>query len=335
MKSLTPLEVSKLVGGELVNSHSFKLDEVNSLKYASKSSISFFLNKIYFEDLNKSKAGLILVGEDFVIEDDKTYLKHPSASLAFSQLTDYFAPEVARYPKFIHPTAVLGEGIFIGKGVHIGAYVTIEDGCKIGASTVILPHTYIGRNTEIGEGAFIYSNVSLIEYSVVGARCILHSGCVIGSDGFGFISGKSGHTKIRQTGNVVLGDDVEIGAGSTLDRARFASTIIGKGTKIDNLVHIAHNVELGEHCFLAAQVGIAGSTIIGDFVQMGGKSGAIGHLKIGDYSSIAVGTIVTRDVPANSYMVGILPATNKREHVARITAHKKVESLAKELRDKI
>ena len=200
----------------------------------------------------------------------------------------------------------------MGDNVAIGPYVVIEPGATIGSGATIMAHCYIGYSAAVGGQSLLYPSVTIRELVQVGSRVIIHSGTVIGSDGFGFVPGRGGHTKIPQIGTVVIGDDVEIGANTAIDRATTGATTIGKGTKIDNLVHIAHNVHIGEHCFIAGQTGIAGSARIGNFVTFAGQSGAVGHITIGDGATIAGRAAVIGNVAPGETVSGY-PARPHRE----------------------
>jgi UDP-3-O-[3-hydroxymyristoyl] glucosamine N-acyltransferase len=215
-----------------------------------------------------------------------------------------YGPKAVPPPPGIHPTAVIGERVTLGQQLTIGAYVVIADGAVIGDRTVIYPHVYIGNETVLGTDCLIYPQVSIRERCQLGHRVILHSGVVIGSDGFGYASVEGVHHKIPQVGTVVVEDDVEIGANTCLDRARFGRTRIGKGTKIDNLVQIAHNVETGHHCIIVGQAGVAGSTKLGDHVTLAGQCGISGHLQIGDHAIVTGKAGVSKNVPPRAVVRG-------------------------------
>jgi UDP-3-O-[3-hydroxymyristoyl] glucosamine N-acyltransferase len=214
------------------------------------------------------------------------------------------APNGIRHPKGIHPTAVIGKEVILGKDVAVEPYVVIDDHAVIEDSTIIYMGVYVGHHTRIGKDCLIYPHVTIRERVTVGDRVIIHSGSVIGSDGFGFSTVKGAHHKIPQIGTVIIEDDVEIGANVTIDRARFDKTWIKKGTKIDNLVQIAHNVIIGENSVIVSQTGISGSTEIGNNVTLAGQSGIVGHITIGDNAVIAAQSGVTKSVPANTCVSG-------------------------------
>jgi UDP-3-O-[3-hydroxymyristoyl] glucosamine N-acyltransferase len=204
----------------------------------------------------------------------------------------------------VHPNAVIGKNVSLGKDVAIGPYAVVADNVSIGEKTVIYSGCYIGHHTKIGSETLIYPNVSIRERTTIGSRVIIHSGTVVGSDGFGFATIKGMHHKIPQIGTVVIEDEVEIGANVTIDRARFDKTFIGKGTKIDNLVQIAHNVAIGENSIVVAQAGISGSTVIGKGVTLAGQAGLVGHITVGDGAIVAAQAGVTKSIPPNTLVSG-------------------------------
>jgi UDP-3-O-[3-hydroxymyristoyl] glucosamine N-acyltransferase len=229
-------------------------------------------------------------------------VEDPSSS--FSKLASIFIDVRSVHPQGIHPTAVIAEGVNLGQNVSIGAYAVVEAGVSIGDHTVVYSGCFIGSNTKIGAQCLIYPHVSIRENISIGQRVIIHSGAVIGSDGFGFVQVDGKHQKIPQIGTVLIGDDVEIGANVTIDRARFDKTVIGRGTKIDNLVQIAHNVIIGEHCVIVSQTGISGSSELKDRVILAGQVGVAGHLTIGEGSVVAAQSGVSKSIPAGGKFFG-------------------------------
>lgn len=213
----------------------------------------------------------------------------------------------------IEQGAVFHETSSVGENVYVGAFTCVSENVKIGDESQIYPHVYIGKNVKIGKNCIIYSGVRIYDYCVVGDDCVIHSNTVIGSDGFGFQPTKDGYQKIPQLGNVVLGDHVEIGSNCSIDRGTIGSTIIGKGTKIDNLIQIAHNVKIGENNVIAAQAGIAGSTIIGDWNQIGGQVGVVGHIQIGNQVKIQAQSGVNSSAKDGEVLYGS-PAINASEY---------------------
>ncbi len=333
MKKLTCQEVAEITGGTLVNpSKEIIIDSVASLEEAKSNQLTFLGNDKYAPQVISSKAGVILIPENFATPNDKCYVICKNPSAAFSQIIDIFAPEPIKFPPGIHPSAVIAEDATIGEGCHIAANVTILPKAKIGNSTVICAGTVIGHEAVIGDNCLLYPNVTVRERCVIGNRVIIHSGTAIGSDGFGFIPGAQGHKKIPQVGIVLIEDDVEIGSCVCIDRARFGTTKIGKGTKIDNLVQIAHNVEIGPHCFIVSQSGIAGSSKLGKFVIMAAQGGITGHVQVGDGVVMAGRIGVTKDIPAGEKVFGF-PAVSKKEFVMQSVRLKKVDKLEQEINE--
>src|SRR3989442_13749199 len=218
----------------------------------------------------------------------------------------------ARSAPGISPQAVLGEGTRLGRDVSIGPFVVLGRGCIVGGRAALLPGVVLGDEVRVGEDSVLHPGVVVYSRSVLGARVIVHASSVVGSDGFGYAEAGGAGAKIPQVGNVVIEDDVEIGACTTIDRATFGSTVVGRGTKIDNLVQIAHNVTIGEDSILVAQSGIAGSTRLGRGVILAGQSGAAGHLSIGDRSVVGAKSAVLQDVPPGAFVVGHPPADHRR-----------------------
>lgn len=287
---LTAYELAKIVSGEFIGSNDIILTGVNSLSNAKENEISFLGNLKYLQDALTSKAGVIFVtfDTDVLKFKDKNIIKVENPQYSYSIVLSLIEKErLEEIEKKVHSSAFISSDAVIGSSAYIGQNVVVESGAKIGNNAKIFPNVYIGKNVVIGDDCLVYPNVVIREGTIIGNRVIIQPGAVIGGDGFGFanISGKI--HKIPQIGCVKIGDDVEIGANTTIDRATFDSTKIGNGTKIDNLVQIAHNVEIGEICIIVAQVGIAGSTHIGNNVTIAGQTGLVGHLKIGNNVAIA------------------------------------------------
>jgi UDP-3-O-[3-hydroxymyristoyl] glucosamine N-acyltransferase (EC 2.3.1.-) len=242
------------------------------------------------------------------------------------------SPEDTKHPKGIHKTAIIAKSVKLGKGVAVGPFCVIEEGAQIGDRSVIYASCYIGYKTKIGKDCLIYPKISIRDKITIGDRVIIHGGTVIGSDGFGFATVKGLHHKIPQIGTVVIEDDVEIGANVTIDRARFDKTIIGRGTKIDNLVQIAHNVVVGENSIIVAQAGISGSTVIGNNVTLAGQAGLVGHITIGDGAIVAAQAGVTKSVPPNT-MVSGYPAREHESARKVIACVQRLPELVETIRD--
>lgn len=296
-------EIAQTVNGEVVGDENTVITGVCGIKEAGPGDITFLANPKYAALMEITQASAIITSR-YVKPLNKPIIRTDNPSLAFVKIVSLVAPDELKRPAGIHPTAILGKDVKLGKKVGIGAYVVIEDGVSIGDETIIYPNSFIGHSTSIGCGCLIYSHVSIRERISIGNRVIIHSGAVIGSDGFGFVKVEGVHQKIPQIGIVQIEDDVEIGANVTIDRARFDKTIVGRGTKIDNLVQVAHNVVIGEGSIIAAQAGISGSTQLGRGVVLAGQVGLVGHINIGDGAIVAAQSGVSKSVPAGTTVWG-------------------------------
>ena len=275
-----------------------EIEGLGTLKNADKNRLSFFDNPKYLADLRQTKAGAVLVAPRFAEEV-------PQSSVAL--VTDEPYLKLALASGLFAPSPMRSEGAepIIGEGTTIGANVTLGKDVKIGRNVTIMPGCYLGDDVSVGDDTLLYPNVVVYHGCRIGARCIVHAGSVIGSDGYGFAHTKTGeHVKLHQLGRVVIEDEVEIGANCAIDRGALEATIIKKGTKIDNLVHMAHNCEVGPHALLTAQVGLSGSTKLGRNVVMGGQSGTAGHLEVGDFATIAARGGVTKSLEGGKTYAG-------------------------------
>jgi UDP-3-O-[3-hydroxymyristoyl] glucosamine N-acyltransferase len=299
---ITLAEIVKIAGGEVVGDAGILITGISGIKEARPGDLTFLANPKYATAAKKTEASAILVGRGVLIEG-KTVIQTDNPSLAFSKVIDLVKDAVPK-PFGIHPTAVVAPSAVIGDGVALGPHVVIEENVKIGKNTVICAGTYIGYKASVGENTFIYPNVTIREEVVIGKDVIIHSSTVVGSDGFGYIQINDEHMKVPQLGNVVVEDNVEIGACVTIDRARFDHTRIGKGTKIDNLVQIAHNVQVGENALIIALAGIAGSASIGKNAIIAGQVGVAGHVTVGDRAVVAAQSGITKDVDPGAMMFG-------------------------------
>ena len=303
---------------------------VSSLEKAREGELVFLTHRKYRTLLDKSRASaaIIPLKEKY---DRIPVIKSENPHLAFIKVVELFF-EPYRPGAGIHPSAQVSHSAKIGKDVSIGAFAYIGDEVEIGAKTVIFPFVAIYPKVRIGRDTVIHSHVSIREEVQIGNRVIIHNGAVIGSDGFGFLQDKDRlHIKIPQVGTVIIEDDVEVGANTTIDRAALGETIIKKGTKIDNLVQIAHNVEIGPDSILAGQVGISGSTKIGKNVLMGGQVGVADHVRIGDNVMVVAKTGVAKDIPANSIVAGV-PHMDFKDWKKSSISLPKLHELVKEIR---
>jgi UDP-3-O-[3-hydroxymyristoyl] glucosamine N-acyltransferase len=319
---ITVSELAALVGGQLASGAdgSAKISGAAALSEAVPGEVTFFGNPKYLPQFRASKATAALVPTAFVEEVAALCIRCENPTLAFSKVVEKFAPPSVHFAPGVHPTAVVAAGVRLGAGVSIQPYAVIEEDASIGEGTVIGTHCYIGHGAHIGGGCHIHPRVTVGFRCKVGDRVILHTGVVLGSDGFGFEFQGGRHVKIPQIGIVQVDDDVEIGANSTVDRARFGRTWIGEGTKIDNLVQIAHNVVIGKHCILCSMVGVSGSTKIGDSVTLAGQVGTVGHVEIGDGVTVGAQSGVSKSLPEKQIYMGspAVPAREWKEQVAHI-----------------
>lgn len=301
-------QLAALVGGELVSGAG---DEIitgpAALDAAQPGEISFFANPRYAADLRATNASAVLVPREFAGESPAALLRVDNPSAAFECVTAELRHETAPPPPGIHPSAVVHPGAEVSPEATIGELVVVMPGAVVGPRSIIMSGCHLGAGARLGAECLLHPHVVVREGCLVGDRVILHSGVVVGSDGFGYDSSSGRHRKIAQSGIVVVENDVEIGANTTIDRARFGRTVIGEGTKIDNLVMIAHNVVIGKHCIICAQAGVAGSSRLGDYVIVAGQAGIVGHIKIGDGAIIGAQAGVSNDVEPGAKVVGSPP----------------------------
>lgn len=317
----TVAEVAKWIGGQVDGDGTVEISELEKIEIAGPGQLSFLANPKYLKFIETTNASAVLVDLEFP-KSTKTLIRIKNPYFAFLKIAERLYPGVPGVEPGIHSSAVISETTAIGENEAIAANVVIGNNCKIGKNAKIYPSVVIGDEVEIGDNVILYANVSIRERCKLGNNIIIHMGAVIGSDGFGFAFDEGKYHKLPQMGNVVIEDDVEIGANTTIDRATLGETIIRKGAKIDNLVQIAHNVEIGPHTAIAAQTGISGSTKIGQYVRLGGQAGLVGHIKIGDNAAVGAQAGVTKSIPGNVYVSGY-PA---REHMK---AKREEASLAK------
>ena len=303
---LTLANLALKLNGDIVGDREIKLNNIAKIEYAKKGDITFLSNKKYLPWLKKTKASLIIVNKDFDIKMYKSlnFLCVEDSYLAFNQLLQLFNEVKKTQPK-ISEYSLVQKSSSVGKNVHIGNFSVVGKNCNISDSVVINDNVTIGNNISIGSNTILNAGVRVCDDTKIGDNCIIHSNSVIGSDGFGFAPNNNGqYIKTPQIGNVIIGNNVEIGSCTTIDRATIGSTIIHEGVKIDNLVQIAHNVEIGKNTVIAAQSGVAGSTKIGKNCQIGGQVGFSGHLNIGNNVKINGGSGVFSNLKDNSVVRG-------------------------------
>ena len=314
-------EIVDLVAGEFEGDRNQTVNSVGPLSSAANGQLSFLSNRKYVAELMATKAGAILVPKKLEGCDSR-WIRVDDPYFAFAKImTRWFSNRPTL--KGISAHAVVAESAKLGENVALGHFAVVGENVVIGRNVTIFQNVSIEAGSVIGDDCIIYPNVVIYDGTRIGDRCIIHSGVVIGSDGYGFATHGGKHHKIPQIGIVRIENDVEIGAGTTIDRAALGETVIGEGTKIDNLVQIGHNVKVGKHCLLVSQVGIAGSTELGDYVAVAGQSGFSGHLKIGNRVQVAAKSAVLEDVPDDTKVMGS-PAVPFTEFARRHAALKKL-----------
>ncbi|QQY07846.1 MAG: UDP-3-O-(3-hydroxymyristoyl)glucosamine N-acyltransferase [Candidatus Xiphinematobacter sp.] len=321
-------KVAQLVNAEVpLSSAAVEIYGVSAVEDAGSSDVTFLGNLKYLRALRSSRAAAVLVPMNFEGSVPPILLRVENPTTAFGKLIDFFSePDLAPYTPGIHRLACVAEGACISPGVSIQPFAIVEPGAQIGAETIIGAHCYIGQKVTIGEKCLLYPRVSILARCLVGNRVILHPGVVLGSDGFGFEYLRGEHIKLPQRGIVQVDDDVEIGANTTVDRARFGRTWIQKGVKVDNLVQIAHNATVGECSILCGQAGIAGSARIGRRVTIAGQAGINGHIEIGDGAIIAAKSGVVKSASPKEVLIGV-PARPIRAYKRRLFHVERLEKL--------
>ena len=330
-------EIAEILGGEIRGDGEVEITGAAGIYEAHEKEITFLTGTKLARELKKSPAGAVIV-KDFNTEIEKPQVKVKNPHFAFAKLLGYFYSKPLEY-RGISKNAFISEDAEIGQNVSIYDFAYISGKAKIGAGTVIFPGAFIGEECHIGENCIIYPNVNLMEKTVIGNRVIIHPNTVVGSDGFGYVFEEGRHNKIPQVGNVKIEDDVEIGAGAAIDRATTGTTLIGRGTKIDNLVQIGHNVQVGSNVILVSQVGIAGSSRIGDGVVLGGQVGIADHVTIEAGAMIAAQSGVFGEVKRGVYAgAPIMPHREWFKSVALFAKlpelKKRIEELEKKLEEK-
>ena len=326
--NLTAEEINRLVKGRVTGDGARRIRGISGLEEAGPDDITFVKDPKHLSLLKQTKAGTVLVTPEAASKhapalNGKTLVLVENPYLAFVTLLQFVEKEKTRPSQGVHASAVVHPNVTLGANVSVGANAVVEENARIGAGTRIGAQCYIGPGAQIGSDCVIHPQVVLRDEVRVGERCIIHSGAVIGADGYGYIQQNGHHMKIPQIGTVIIEDDVEIGAGTTVDRATTGATRIGTGTKIDNLVQIAHNVQIGPHCLIIAQVGIAGSSRLGTGVVLAGQVGMIDHIKIGDGAIVGAQSGISEDVPAHSIYFGS-PAQPHMQYKRQLALIKKL-----------
>ncbi|MGI6047897.1 MAG: UDP-3-O-(3-hydroxymyristoyl)glucosamine N-acyltransferase [Petrimonas sp.] len=303
--TFTAKQIADFLKGEIIGNPDIEVDNFAKIEEGKPRTIAFLSNPKYTHYIYETKADIVLVNNDFIADKpiSATLIKVPDAYAALASLLEIannVTPKKTGIEEmsFVSPSATLGENIYVGAFAYIG------DKAQVGENVKIYPQVYIGENVKIGNNVLIYSGVKIYHNCVIGDNCILHSGVIIGADGFGYSQQEGIYHKIQQIGNVVLEENVEVGANTTIDRAVLGSTIIRKGVKLDNLIQIAHNCDIGQNTVMAAQVGIAGSTKIGENCVLGGQVGIGGHITIGSKSQIGAQSGIISNTPEGSEIMG-------------------------------
>ena len=326
MKSYSILEINEIIKGEIVGSTLKNITAPEQLSMASDSEISIIGNKKYEKQWAASKACAAIVNNDISIEpgENRAFIKVKDADLAMSQVLELFAPAPPVFEIDIHPTAVIAASATVGQGAKIGANCYIGPNVSLGENAIIYPNVTVLDESTIGKNTVIWPGAVVRERCHIGNNCIIHPNATIGADGFGFRPcPERGLVKIPQIGNVVIGNNVEIGANSNVDRGKFSSTIVGDGCKIDNLVQIGHNSQLGKFCIMAGHSGLAGSVTLGNGVIIGGSASIKDHLTLGDGVTVGAGSGVAADVEAGKTVLGY-PAVEARDALKQWAAIKRL-----------
>ena len=326
--TLTTAEIAKLLAGEVLGDANAKLTGFANAAAAKPGDLTFAESDEFFAAAENSAATAVIAGKNFS-SAKKIVIRVANPRIAFAKALAAFFPEPT-FAAGIHPTAVVAESAQIDPTAHIGPHCVVGERVKLGAQVVLQSGNSVGADSVLGDETNLFANVTIYPRTQIGRRVRIHAGSVIGSDGFGYVLDGGFHRKVPQIGNVVIGDDVEIGANVTVDRGALDSTVIGKGTKVDNLVQIAHNVQIGEHCIVIAQVGIAGSTKLGHYVILAGQAGLGGHLKIGNQAVVGAQSGVMTDIPDGEKWLGS-PAQPDRECKRQVLALRHLPELLKKI----
>jgi UDP-3-O-[3-hydroxymyristoyl] glucosamine N-acyltransferase len=325
------VEIAKVVSGEVVGEPSLTLKGFAPADRAQSGDLTFAENENYFARADMSAASAILIDGPYNSTRGKTLIRVANARVAFAKVLPLFFAEPV-FAAGIHPTAIVPASAQVDPSAHIGPYCVLGEKTRIGPRSVLQGANHLGANCTLGEQVCLFPNVTLYPRTELGNRVRIHAGTVIGADGFGYVMDGDSHLKVPQIGNVIIRDDVEIGANVTIDRGALGPTIIGRGTKIDNLVQIAHNVVIGEHSLVVAQAGIAGSSKLGNYVIIAGQVGIAGHLKIGNRVSIAAQAGVMTNIPDGEKWLGS-PARPDKQTKRQLIALERLPDLLRRVRD--
>lgn len=329
---ITPALIASMIGGKIEGNENLEITGFAKIEEAVPGQISFIANPKYAHFIHTTQASVVLVSDDFNpgsdLREDITLIRVPDPYSALADLLNAFQAGKEK-PHGLEQPCFIAEGVVMPESCYVGAFAYIGKGAVIGENVLIYPQAYIGENVRIDNGSVIRAGAKVYEGCQIGKNCIIHSGAVIGADGFGFAPTADGsYEKIPQIGIVILEDNVEVGANTTIDRATFGATRVGKGTKLDNLIQIAHNVELGENNVFAAQTGVAGSTKIGSYNQVGGQCGFAGHIHVGDFNEFGAQSGIPNNVGSRKRLIGY-PAVEARQFAKTQVYLKKLDTLFK------
>jgi UDP-3-O-[3-hydroxymyristoyl] glucosamine N-acyltransferase len=305
----TVSQIAEQLRGEVLGDGAVELTGFASADHARNGDLTFAEKETYFAAAEQSQAAAIIVAGEFT-SAKKVLIRVPNARVAVARVLPIFFPP-DQHPLGIHPSATIAPSAQIHPTAHIGPNCVVGDRVRFGARSVLMGGNHVGRDCQIGDDVCLFPNVVLYAQSQIGHRVTIHAGTVIGSDGYGYVFDEGRHRKMLQVGHVIIHDDVEIGANAAIDRGALGATVIGQGTKIDNLVHIAHNVVIGRHCLVMGQVGFAGSTRLGDYCVIASQSGIAGHLTLGNQATVGAKSGVMRDIPDKGTVLGIPAAPDK------------------------
>lgn len=322
-------ELAEWLDGKIIGDEMIEVCGITGIDEAGPTDLTFAVAP-HLDRALSSKAAAVIIPAN-VDSYAKPAIRVANPRLAFTRLLTLFNPPPA-IERGVHPTAVLGANVRVSPDASVMAQVFIGDDVVIGAGTIVFPQSYVGPGSVIGQDCIVHPHVTLRDRTILGDRVIIQSGAVLGGDGFGYVTVDGEHLKVPQVGNVVIESDVEVGANTAIDRATTGSTIVRRGTKIDNLVHIAHNDIIGEHCFIVAQTGISGSVTVGDHVTLAGQTGTAGHINIGANSVFIGRAGITKDTPANYFGAGT-PARPHAEWVREQVALHKLPAALKKIRE--
>ncbi len=328
----TATQIAGILEGEVEGNPQIAVHKLSKIEEGEKGSLTFLANPKYTPYIYSTKASITIVNRDFIPEQDlsTTLIKVDDAYKSFSKLLEYYN-QVKNNKVGIENPSFVSESAVYGEGFYLGAFSYLGENVSIGKNVKIYPNVYIGDNVTLGDDVLVFAGAKIYSESIVGNGCVIHSGAIIGADGFGFTPNANGeYSKVPQTGNVILEENVDVGAGTTIDRATLGSTILRKGVKLDNQIQIAHNVEIGEHTAIAAQTGIAGSTKIGKNCLIGGQVGIVGHITIGDRVRIQAQSGIGRNVKDDEVLQGS-PALNYGDYNKSYVHFKNLPKLVKKI----